>query len=156
MQFVILEAKNLHEEDIKNLLTALKNSALFGTQAHPIPAIALTARKPRSANIPVDEDGKSSDSEQSDSEDRYQTWKVRYHALTCITAIAKCSSKLFYGYWSIFIPSSPAPLSPTIFTMILHDPSSKVRTLAANTLMTIVDGSKNFLMAADDKYKIIT
>ncbi len=64
--------------------------------------------------------------------------------------------KQFYGYWTTLIPSNPSSLTPTLITILLQDPSSKVRTMAANTIMAIVDGSKTFLMSADDQYNRFT
>ncbi len=87
---------------------------------------------------------------------RYSTWKVRLHAVTVVGAIAKCSSKLFFGYWTQFIPSTPHPLSPSLFTLILNDPSPKVRCVGVNTLSTMLDGSKSFLVAAEIGYVFIS
>jgi hypothetical protein len=164
LQYVITESKSVHEADIKPLLNALKNLSLFGTQANPAPTpltptgSIVNTKMPLKFNMASEDDSIwkpfSSDSEHSDSElqDRHQTWKVRLHALGCVAAIAKASTKLFYGYWGLFIPSSSSPLTPTIFTCIMNDPSSKVRSIAVTALSAIVDGSKTFLMAADDRY----
>ncbi len=151
IKYVILESKSVRDEEIKPLLTLLKNLSLLGTQANPV---AATTSKPTKLEDDMEKTF-SSDSEHSDSEaqDRFQIWKIRLHALSCIGAVAKSSSKLFYGYWSLFIPSSPSPFTPTIFTSILHEPSAKVRTVAATTLTSIVEGSKTFLMSAEDSNK---
>lgn len=56
---------------------------------------------------------------------------------------------------NLFIPSSPHSLTPSIFTVILHDPSAKVRSVASSTLTIIIDGSKNYLLAANERYLFI-
>jgi hypothetical protein len=96
--------------------------------------------------------------------DRYHTWKVRLHALMCVGVIAKCSPKLFYEKWSHFITDShsqqrfqqpqqirPLLLKVPLFCVILSDPSPKVRSVAANTLASIIDSSKKYLMAANER-----
>ncbi|KAM9728661.1 HEAT repeat-containing protein 6 [Menidia menidia] len=101
----------------------------------------------------------SSDSEFSDPEGNAQTklrlnhGRVRQGALHCMLAVVKAVEKRsLYGYWSSFIPDShtgrPAPL--TLITIILKDPSPKVRMCALQVLSAILDGSRQFLAVAED------
>lgn len=56
--------------------------------------------------------------------------RVRQLALHCMLAVVKAVEKrTLYGYWSSFIPYSPAggPPSLTLLTIILKDPSPKVQ-----------------------------
>jgi hypothetical protein len=153
MQYVLTEGKTLHEPHIKPLLTALKHLSMLGTLSHEPPPQLQQERRAGRKKKQTDES--SSDSEQSDSDpsfDRFNSWKVRLHALSCIMAIAKASPKSFYGFWNLFIPNSPHSSAPSIFGILLHDPSPKVRSTSAATLATIFDGSSNFLLAAADMY----
>ncbi|XP_037543328.1 HEAT repeat-containing protein 6 [Nematolebias whitei] len=101
----------------------------------------------------------SSDSEFSDVEGNAQSklrlfhGRVRQGALHCMLAVVKVvERRTLYGYWSSFIPDShtggPPPL--TLLTIILKDSSPKVRLCALQVLSAILDGSRNFLAAAED------
>ena len=62
-----------------------------------------------------------------------------------------------FGYWSAFVPDSPGVGtgqggSTTLFTVIMKDPSPRVRTGALAVLTALVDGSKQYLMAAEERY----
>ncbi|XP_007556397.2 HEAT repeat-containing protein 6 [Poecilia formosa] len=101
----------------------------------------------------------SSESEFSDIEGNAQSklrvyqCRVRQLALHCMLAVVKAVEKrTLYGYWSSFIPDSPAggPPSLTLLTIILKDPSPKVRLCALQVLSAILDGSRQFLAAAED------
>lgn len=89
----------------------------------------------------------SSDSDNNDIiTDKYSFWKFRLHLLICLSVISRYSSKLFYGYWDLFIPSTTNyQHNNNILNILLNDPSSKVRSQAANTLISILDGSRNYL-----------
>ncbi|XP_015237602.1 PREDICTED: HEAT repeat-containing protein 6 [Cyprinodon variegatus] len=79
--------------------------------------------------------------------------RVRQLALHCMLAVVKSVEKRsLYGYWSSFIPDSPAggPPSLTLLTIILKDSSPKVRLCALQVLSAILDGSRHFLAAAED------
>nr|XP_057933217.1 HEAT repeat-containing protein 6 [Doryrhamphus excisus] len=101
----------------------------------------------------------TSDSEFSDPEGSAQSKlrlshaRVRQGALHCLLAVVKCVEKrTLYGYWSSFIPDSPvggAP-PPTLLTIILKDPSPKVRACALQALSAMLDGSRQFLAVAED------
>ncbi|MED6248482.1 hypothetical protein ATANTOWER_000977 [Ataeniobius toweri] len=101
----------------------------------------------------------SSESEFSDLEGNAQSklrvyqCRVRQLALHSMLAVVKAVEKrTLYGYWSSFIPDSPAggPPSLTLLTIILKDPSPKVRLCALQVLSAILDGSRQFLAAAED------
>ncbi|KAM4545407.1 HEAT repeat-containing protein 6 [Odontesthes bonariensis] len=101
----------------------------------------------------------SSDSEFSDIEGNAQSklrlnhGRVRQGALHCMLAVVKAVEKrTLYGYWSSFIPDSPTgrPAPLTLLTIILKDPSPKVRLCALQVLSAILDGSRQFLAVAED------
>ncbi|XP_030601520.1 HEAT repeat-containing protein 6 [Archocentrus centrarchus] len=101
----------------------------------------------------------SSDSEFSDPEGNTQSklranhGRVRQGALHCLLAVVKAVEKrTLYGYWSSFIPDSPigGPPPLTLLTIILKDPSPKVRLCALQVLSAILDGSRQFLAVAED------
>ncbi|KAM6907605.1 HEAT repeat-containing protein 6 [Xenentodon cancila] len=101
----------------------------------------------------------SSDSEYSDPEGNAQSKlrlnhaRVRQGALHCmLSAVKAVEKRALYGYWSSFIPDSStgAPPSLTLLTIILKDPSPKVRLCALPVLSAILDGSRQFLAVAED------
>ncbi|KAM3869268.1 HEAT repeat-containing protein 6 [Diretmus argenteus] len=101
----------------------------------------------------------SSDSEFSDPEGIAQSklrlyhGRVRQGALHCLLAVVKGAEKrTLYGYWSSFIPDSPigGPPALTLLTIILKDPSPKVRACALQVLSAMLDGSRQFLGLAED------
>ncbi|XP_011481858.2 HEAT repeat-containing protein 6 isoform X2 [Oryzias latipes] len=101
----------------------------------------------------------SSDSEFSDTEGNVQSKlrlshvRVRQGALHCILAVVKAvENRTLYGYWSSFIPDSPTGGPPplTLLTIILKDPSPKVRLCALQVLTAMLDGSRQFLAVAED------
>ncbi|KAF5888966.1 HEAT repeat-containing protein 6, partial [Clarias magur] len=102
----------------------------------------------------------SSDSEFSDPEGgmasklRLYLARVRQSALQCFLAVAKCVEKrVLYGYWSSFIPDAPgfgSPPSLTLVTIALKDPSPKVRAASLQVLSALLEGSRQFLSAAED------
>ncbi|MCI4386378.1 hypothetical protein PGIGA_G00061630 [Pangasianodon gigas] len=102
----------------------------------------------------------SSDSEFSDPEGgmasklRLYLARVRQSALHCFLAVVKCVEKrVLYGYWSSFIPDAPgigSPPSLTLVTIALKDPSPKVRAASLQVLSALLEGSRQFLSAAED------
>ncbi|KAF3706531.1 HEAT repeat-containing protein 6 [Channa argus] len=101
----------------------------------------------------------SSDSEFSDQEGNAQSklrlyhGRVRQGALQCLLAVVKSVEKrTLYGYWSSFIPDSPigGPPPLNLLTIILKDPSPKVRAFALQVLSAMLDGSRQFLAVAED------
>lgn len=89
---------------------------------------------------------------------------MRFRAISCLQALVRFNSRLFYNHWALFLPSSAAlqqqqqisssavsPLqSATIFTLLKSDPIVKVRAAALSFLAAILDGSKPFWLAADE------
>ncbi|XP_072518371.1 HEAT repeat-containing protein 6 [Salminus brasiliensis] len=102
----------------------------------------------------------SSDSEFSDPEGGMQSKlrlyqaRVRQSALQCFLAVVKSVEKrILYGYWSSFIPDAPgigSPPSLTLLTIALKDPSPKVRAGSLQVLSALLEGSRQFLSAAED------
>ncbi|XP_053188243.1 HEAT repeat-containing protein 6 [Scomber japonicus] len=101
----------------------------------------------------------TSDSEFSDPEGtaqgklRLNHGRVRQRALHCLLAVVKgVEKRTLYGYWSSFIPDAPIGGTPplTLLTIILKDPSPKVRTSALQVLSAMLDGSRQFLAVAED------
>ncbi|KAL9981784.1 hypothetical protein ACROYT_G010531 [Oculina patagonica] len=100
----------------------------------------------------------SSDSEHSDSEAgqtarlRSITSKVRLNVLLCLQAVIKSTDKkVLFGYWSSFVPDNTVSSSWSLFTTILKDPTPKGRAGGVAVLMDLLDGSRQFLVAAEDR-----
>ncbi|XP_038058799.1 HEAT repeat-containing protein 6-like [Patiria miniata] len=103
----------------------------------------------------------SSESEYSDTEGgqasklRSAASKVRQAALTCLHCVIKNTEKKhIIGYWSAFIPDTPSSSgssqSFSLFTSMLKDPAPKSRVGSVVVLAALLDGSRQFLAAADD------
>uniref|UniRef100_A0A8C5DBC3 HEAT repeat-containing protein 6 n=1 Tax=Gouania willdenowi TaxID=441366 RepID=A0A8C5DBC3_GOUWI len=89
----------------------------------------------------------------SETSDRLNHGRVRQGALHCLLAVVKAVEKrMLYGYWSSFIPDAPigGPPPLTLLTIVLKDPSAKVRLSALQVLSGILDGSRQFLALAED------
>jgi hypothetical protein len=71
-----------------------------------------------------------------------------------VGVIARVSPKLFYAHWKYFIPDSARATSPSLFTMISQDSCAKVRTEAVTVLTVIVEGSRPFMIAADERCEL--
>lgn len=74
--------------------------------------------------------------------------KVRAQGLQCVLNMARFAPKLFHQHWSPLLPSdAQAALSsrpfagPSLLTVALHDPSPKVRALAAACLTAALPDS---------------
>lgn len=100
----------------------------------------------------------SSDSEYSDSEAgqtarlRSAMSKVRLNVLLCLQAVVKSTDKkVLFGYWSSFVPDNTVSSSWSLFTTILKDPTPKGRAGGVAVLMDLLDGSRQFLVAAEDR-----
>ncbi|XP_041455848.1 HEAT repeat-containing protein 6-like [Lytechinus variegatus] len=103
----------------------------------------------------------SSESEYSDSEGgqvsklRSASSKVRQASLGCLHSVVKNTDKRqMFGYWSAFIPDAPPTMglnTQTLFTCMLKDPSPKARVASVAVIMALLDGSKQFLIAADER-----
>ncbi|RHZ85019.1 hypothetical protein Glove_73g36 [Diversispora epigaea] len=100
----------------------------------------------------------SSDSELSDGEytithRRQEDSRIRQNALGCLQSIARSSPKLLYPHWSHFLPDTHASLStaPSLFTLITYETMPAIRITACSVIMTMIDSSKQYLAAADDR-----
>ena len=88
---------------------------------------------------------------------RLQNAKVRQHACIGLASIFKqCGARTVFGYWSSFLPDTPAPppprvAPPTLLTLVTQDPLSHSRCAAIQVINTIFEGSGPLLAAADDK-----
>uniref|UniRef100_A0A8K9VFS0 HEAT repeat-containing protein 6 n=1 Tax=Oncorhynchus mykiss TaxID=8022 RepID=A0A8K9VFS0_ONCMY len=79
--------------------------------------------------------------------------RVRQGVLLCLLAVVKAVEKrTLYGYWSSFIPDAPigGPPPLTLLTVVLKDPSPKVRACALQVVSALLDGSRQFLGVAED------
>ncbi|CAO3627309.1 unnamed protein product [Mucor fragilis] len=98
--------------------------------------------------------------------------KIRINALLCLSAIAHTTPKALYPHWQKFLPDTfsiflnnnaiHGELPPllksdnqpySLFTILLYDPMVTVRTAACNTLVSILDGSKQYLSIAQESDK---
>lgn len=77
-------------------------------------------------------------------------WKLRFYSLNCLGATVKLSLKQFYqgGHWELFFPFYSSNLS---LLDLLYDPSLKIRLAVINCLVSMLDGSKNFLRMASEE-----
>lgn len=68
--------------------------------------------------------------------------RVRVTALQCLQALARASPKLVQSRWELFIPQvqglHPKPYTPSLLTVLLHDPSHRVQEAAASALAAVV------------------
>uniref|UniRef100_A0AAY4BQ83 HEAT repeat-containing protein 6 n=1 Tax=Denticeps clupeoides TaxID=299321 RepID=A0AAY4BQ83_9TELE len=80
--------------------------------------------------------------------------RVRLSSLHCFLSLLKCVEKrVLFGYWSSFLPDAPTPGSAstlTLLTIVLKDPSPKVRAGSLQVLSALLDGSRGFLSTAED------
>ncbi|XP_077403143.1 HEAT repeat-containing protein 6 [Vanacampus margaritifer] len=141
------ESRRDDEDDCETAALATHKT---GSEAKP-PSVSLCPSWKRT----------TSDSEFSDPEGSAQSKlrvshaRIRQGALHCLLAVVKWVEKrTLYGYWSSFIPEAPVgngaapPL--TLLTIILKDPSPKVRACALQALSGMLDGSRQFLAVAED------
>ncbi|XP_071945428.1 HEAT repeat-containing protein 6-like [Antedon mediterranea] len=129
-----------------------------GATSHAISDVSVT--NTAATFMPIWSRVSSSESEYSDTEGgqasrlRSMMSKVRQTALMCLHSVMKNTEKrTVFGYWSAFIPDSPTraqSTSYTLFTSILKDSSPKARVGGVVVLSSMLDGSRNFLAAADD------
>src|SRR5437016_4895279 len=64
---------------------------------------------------------------------------------------------MMYQYWSHFLPyTEPSETSlPSLFTIITCEPIHTVRISACSVITTMIDGSKQYLAAADDRLVLV-
>ncbi|GLI68841.1 hypothetical protein VaNZ11_013384, partial [Volvox africanus] len=89
--------------------------------------------------------------------DKFRSARVRQAALTCIQAMAKGDPRAMHTHWSALLPLQnplqPRPLTPHLITVLLYDPLTKVRALAAATISALLDGpaQRGILSVAEAK-----
>ncbi|CAG8836701.1 36515_t:CDS:2, partial [Racocetra persica] len=61
--------------------------------------------------------------------------------------------KLLYPHWNHFLPDTHASLSltPSLFTLIQYEAMPAIRISSCSVITTMIDGSKQYLAAADDR-----
>ncbi|XP_038565264.1 HEAT repeat-containing protein 6 isoform X2 [Micropterus salmoides] len=142
------------EEDEREAVSALEKGGREGGRVE-----GESWSKPSAPSLYPSWKRTSSDSEFSDPEGNAQSklrlyhGRVRQAALHCLLAVMKgVEKRTLYGYWSSFIPDSPigGPPPLTLLTIILKDPSPKVRASALQVLSAMLDGSRQFLAVAED------
>lgn len=83
--------------------------------------------------------------------------RVRLALLLCLQTMAKSDCRALQPHWPLIFPSQaplqPRPLSPTVATALLFDPSPKVRSMAAATISSILEGpaQRTYLSVAEAK-----
>ncbi|CAB4383085.1 unnamed protein product [Rhizophagus irregularis] len=178
LQFVVIEDKNVLAEpfgstieiirkyvfynidDIKKLQVSIDRSRIEAGKSvrNSGPSNQKHSRK-HSRMRSIGRSWLSSDSEISDGEysqslrKRNEDSRIRANALGCLQSIARASPKKLYQYWSHFFPyTEPTETSsPSLFTIIACEPIHTVRILACSIISTMIDGSKQYLAAADDR-----
>ncbi|XP_053562911.1 HEAT repeat-containing protein 6 [Bombina bombina] len=156
------ESKDELENEIDGILPSMEtlNVSAADTQYSPYLGPQISPFKNRLGGKDSFRKMNSSDSEYSDTEGGLQNKirsfqaKVRQGALSCfLSTIKSIEKKIFYGYWSAFVPDMPGigcPQSVSLMTIALKDHSPKTRACALQVLSAILDGSKQFLSVADD------
>eukprot|EP01133_Synstelium_polycarpum_P008941 gene8941-10485_t len=129
--------------------TSINPAATLPSQMHVVDtfnkyASSSLVKKKKSAPFQLDSSPSSSD---SDVDERGALAKVRLSALALLTTLAKTSPRLFFGQWSMFLPTTSFTMTPSIFTSMLHDADYRVKAASLNLLATILDGSRTLLVA---------
>ncbi|XP_055530262.1 HEAT repeat-containing protein 6 [Wyeomyia smithii] len=100
---------------------------------------------------------RTSDSDFSESEssraqiDRHRLTKLRFSALSLISAIAQTvEKKIMFGYWhSLFPDENRTPSTVSLLNCVLKDPSPKCRKAAIQATSFLLYKSKPFLIQAE-------
>lgn len=105
-----------------------------------------------------------SDSDASDSEfggsggpDRFKSSKVRLSVLMVLQSMAKSDSRALHPYWTYILPVqqplAQRPLSPHLITLLLYDPVQRVRSMAAATISSMLEGpsQRSYMAVAEAK-----
>lgn len=172
IQFVIPEAKAIHEPGLPSLVSMLHKFIFYGTSlssvssalgapisTSPIPFAGSVA----SFNAPPslsdgdenDDDPISTGSEYSGSDvysDKHGLWKVRYHSLGCLQALARASSEKFIQFWAHLLPQSSH--QPSLISIVQIDSVHQVRSAACRLLSAMFDGQHSFLDASNARRSI--
>lgn len=169
IQFIIPEAKGIHEAGLPSLVSMLHKFIFYGTPLGNLTPTLGTAASSSVANFggnvtpfkpPLsdgeeDEDGISTGSEYSGSDvysDKHGLWKVRFHSLGCLQALARTSSEKFIQFWAHLLPQSTH--QPSLISIVQIDSVHQVRSAACRLLSAMFDGQHNFLDASNAKRPI--
>jgi len=85
--------------------------------------------------------------------------RVRIAALLLLQAMAQADPPALHPHWSSILPAATAsplatrPLSPHLLTVLLHDPSPRVRAVAAATLVSLLQGPQPRALLAVAQFK---
>ncbi|EGG22592.1 HEAT repeat-containing protein [Cavenderia fasciculata] len=152
IQLITNQSKGIIDSKAIHLLNILKKLMFFGTNINPnamLPSQLHTVEPIQTRYIPrkkknhYDSDGLSSSD--SDVDERATLSKIRVSSLNLLQAIVKTSPKLFFGYWTQFLPSLSFLTIPSIFTSIIHDPDYRAKQTSIILLGTIFDNTKDHL-----------
>lgn len=139
LQHVLLEAKTAHLRRLPEVL-ALCQRAL-GLVLGSLPSSQPSASRSAASESEL------SDTESASTPGWVTASRVRIFSCGCIQAMAKVSARQMQGHWATLLaPESTDQLS--LLDAIRSDTSPKVRTAAAQALMVLVDGSRQFLAVA--------
>ncbi|KAJ1475797.1 hypothetical protein T484DRAFT_1827185, partial [Baffinella frigidus] len=76
--------------------------------------------------------------------------KVVLNALKALLSLAKMQPKVFHPHWALLLPGDQLR-QRTLLTLVLGDPNPKVRSAAAAVLQALVQRSKAYMAAAEDR-----
>ncbi|KAF0524602.1 ARM repeat-containing protein [Gigaspora margarita] len=178
LQFIMNEDKTIVTETFNETIEAIKRYIFFN--ADELKKFSLNTDRTRANSISMRNNGPpsprspthsrhnrtkslgrswlSSDSELSDGEHvqtrrRNEDSRIRSNAVGCLQSIARAAPKLLYSHWNHFLPDTHASMSsiPSLFTLIQYEAMPAVRISACSVITTMIDGSKQYLAAADDR-----
>lgn len=165
LQFIIPEAKAIHEAGLPSLVSMLHKFIFYGTPLGSVSS-ALGSPSVQAGSTPFnapplsdgednDDDGISTGSEYSGSDvysDKHGLWKVRYHSLGCLQAVARASSEKFIQFWAHLLPQSSH--QPSIISIVQIDSVHQVRSAACRLLSAMFDGQHSFLDASNARRSV--
>lgn len=112
----------------------------FFTYGSHVPSPAPTTDAPTRRYVPPHRRGSDSSDSMSDSDggahDPLRSSRVRSAALQALQALVRCDPLGVHGMWPVCLP----PEGPGGVLQCLHDSEPRVRSVAANVLMTLLDG----------------
>ncbi|CAG8437478.1 9765_t:CDS:10 [Scutellospora calospora] len=178
LQFIMNEDKTIVTETFSETIEAIKRYIFFN--ADELKKFALNSDRTRTNSGNMRNNGLtsprspthsrhsrtrslgrswlSSDSELSDGEHvqtrrRNEDSRIRSNAVGCLQSVARTAPKLLYPHWNHFLPDTHASISsaPSLFTLIQYEAMPAVRISACSVITTMIDGSKQYLAAADDR-----
>eukprot|EP00667_Euglena_gracilis_P003890 EG_transcript_3900 len=97
------------------------------------------------------EEGKLASAEQHHGLDP----EVRLSALQLMAAAVRCNHRVFVSQWESLLPDHAAtalqPVAPTLFHLLLFDPSPRIRVAASFAITVLLEDSRPYLLQADDR-----